>query len=223
MKMTSDTRQRFMLLTGFLLICVGMAMILLVLFTPVAYAADDVYNFYFQKAENPQARPAPAPSKVSVESPGDSQDSSRFWELHAGLAYLSDISGSYRGVSFGGQYNVNKYLGVVGHLVYAPNPGSAYTSQAAPAHAWDLNASVVVTPFHIDVVGYNLMQIYVLGGTSTLRSTDEAGSRRVFKFSAGLGFDINFSRTIGFYARMISAPDDRYYGSTGQLGLLYRL
>lgn len=223
--MNNELKERFMLVTGFLFLCAGMAMILLVIFTPAAYAADDVYNFYFQKADGPQATPMPSavPQKLSVSSPHENQDVHRPWEVHAGLAYLNDMAGSYRGGSVGGQFNYSKFLGFSATLIYAPYANSAYTNRADDSNAWDLNAHVVVTPFHIDVIGYNLMQISVLGGTSTLRAGYESTSGRVFKISIGLGLDINFTRQIGTYLRVQSVTDDRYPGGLAQVGMLYRL
>ena len=194
--------------------------------------ADDVYNFYFQKAAGPHtviqgggqnpdtvikddgsvvsaaaipaATPTPAASSgqsvAAVPTPAPAAPKLKHWEVIAGAGVVADETGRYRGETLGVNYNFNKYVGVGASLIHAPeavnsgNDGLGFSRD----HSLDWGAGVTITPVHIELFGWDTIDIGLLAGFMSATHRSEltgADERRVITY-LGPRFTLNFSENV---------------------------
>ncbi|HEX4925398.1 MAG TPA: hypothetical protein VFV50_14995 [Bdellovibrionales bacterium] len=205
---------------------------LIILSAALLARADDVYNFYFQKAPD-----AVAPSKVKSEAPapavtaqpaGQVNETPKFrrWELSLGPVLIADRQAIWEGGLFAAQYNFSRYFAVDATIARAT---TSKTDAVGLPHgddsgldAFDFSAGTVFTPIHVRVFGSEAVTIGVLAGMMTTREHSVwwdysgAGDRfqqsRVWRFYAGPMVAINFSERIGVYGQWRLINEDSRYG-----------
>jgi hypothetical protein len=226
--------------------------------------AQDVYNFYFQKnapvpvtTTNSTATPAATPTtepaaenKIEAAKPlmkpVEEKDSFRRWEMMLSYAsagfttyekYANDsISGegetstTANGTGFMTSYRFNKFVSVDGAFYYVKTK-NVQTPQPYVNGAIGL----MVTPLHINIFGYELIEFGVGAGlalTNKLKTeyntyTDEItvkDEKRIYAPYVGTRLAVNFVPQLAAVidARSIVGGESGAGGGLLQLGMRYR-
>ncbi len=227
--------------------------------------AQDVYNFYFQKnapvptttTNSTTAQPAasvtetPAENKIEATKPtpkpAEEKDEFRRWEMMLSYATVSfstneteissldrrddyEMSTNATGTGFMTSYRFNKFVSVDGAFYYIK------TKDVGASRPYVNGAlGFMITPLHINLFGYELIEFGVGGGVVTTNKldtdynidtqesvvTDEA---RVFAPYAGVRLAINLAPQLAIVmdGRSVVGGDTGAGGGLAQLGMRYR-
>lgn len=140
-----------------------------------------------QSAPSPVAQPQPiqqaaAQNAAPVQTVAEQANANRTWNLYGGIGSVYHETGSAgggysaKGYSIGLGYNVSKYFGLDATAIWADKAShtQATNSSFQRNNAWDGSLGVVVTPVHIQLFGYDFIQLSALGGLKSF--TKSVGS-----------------------------------------------
>lgn len=239
---------------------------LLVLLTLIAQPvlAQDVYNFYFQKADHPaemvqvkngevvSAKPAAsAEAAMAVASPEAAKTTAtpaapavvnsvattvapapsplfaqkKYWQLEAGYGNFTD---HVRRVDTAGtlrlQYNWNKYIGAEAQLIGGRSDYyDSYTGNKNNSLYFAGALGIAVEPLHIELFGWDLIDLGVEGGIMTTNGQEENVSSQQFGVAPYIGGNVMFNISERLSAKMDMKLENMntYYGQAS-LGLAYK-
>jgi len=150
--------------------------------------ADDVYNFYFQKAPDPStvyqsgggpgvvsAADGQSSAKAEVAKTEDSKSFSR-WEIFVGknsfTSGITEFGDNYGGGGpangewiVGLQFNISKNFGLGVQALQTSGQSIVFTG---PMSTLDYTGEIVFTPFHMKVATFDVLDFGFTGGYTTV-------------------------------------------------------
>ncbi len=209
-----------------------LAMLSICLVASQAVSADDVYNFYFQKAPGPTtviqggaqkteaqtvepipSQPVAAPIKeesaVATSAPApivEKKSEFKNWELAAGYALVADEIDQFKGWGIAVNYNFNRYLGLGAGFVHANDEEFNHYKDNAGRTPFDFHIGAIVTPIHMQLFGYSFLELGLTAGFMTQAKLESKGVVRTTPGYIGPRIAINFTQNFGLIADIRTIP-----------------
>lgn len=204
-----------------------------IIMIPFCVSADDVYNFYFQKAPGPTtviqggAQPPPpvatekAQSVAVTEKANDRANDYKKWEVMGGYGTVSDQVDRFRGFGLSANYNFDKYVGLSAGIIYAKDAVNKYYEVESARSPLDFSLGLVITPVRIRVVGFDLLDIGFLLGVMSQTSIDGGGPYQEVTFYTGPRLVLNFNESVGFAADFKLTNNGQYGQALAGIGMRF--
>jgi hypothetical protein len=131
------------------------------------------------QSQVPAVPPATSSQNVtSVPTAEELANAKKTWEVFGGVGLVGEGFDQHRGYSLGANYNFSKYFGVGVAATYAPETlvlGSGYSSYTRErvGSPWDGAIEAIVMPLHIQLFGYDFLELGVVGGAMTVQSNKQ--------------------------------------------------
>lgn len=181
-------------------------------------------------SSTPAAAPAPAPAAAAAPAPKPTEatpsaslaatvpppakDEYKRWQVNVAYGKSVDYEKDFRGLSFGGDYGINKYFGFQGQIFtgkvmnrYGDRLNDDNTTQFAGS------LGVKVTPIHVQLFGWNFIEFAALAG---VMSSTGRQAHHEFRFApyVGGGVTVNFSENVAFVSNVLFDEGESAYGKS---------